>query len=149
MCFFPTRGLVSNVLESSSADRDTEKVTLRTRKGYAGSGDPEVVDELEPAQKDDNSMYNSCLQSIQRAISEFFISMWLQWTRLIAAIASKSKSRPMLLQSLSKSRNPERQRVGTCGKRLRRWLDRRTCRRRTFCDWCTEILKRWSLPDAI
>jgi hypothetical protein len=44
-------------------------------------------------------------------MSESLLSMWLQGTNLIAAFASKSKPRPMLLRSLSKSRNPERQRL--------------------------------------
>jgi hypothetical protein len=50
ICFFPTRGRVLDVLESSLDDQDKEKVTVRTRKRHAGSGDPGVVDELEPAQ---------------------------------------------------------------------------------------------------
>jgi hypothetical protein len=38
ICFFPTRGRVLDVLESSLDDRGKEKVTVRTRKRHAGSG---------------------------------------------------------------------------------------------------------------
>lgn len=68
---------------------------------------------------------------------------------MVAAIAPKVEPWQMLLQSFSETRNPERQRVDTCGKSLRRWLGRCIHSARVFPERYSETPMRSSLPDTI